>query len=129
MIDLRSDPRFSYEDRLTAATTSYDRVDARWNLVANARLVAFLAAAGAAAWGLWGAAPLGWPLAVALLGVFVTLASYHSRLGRARARLAMVRVIQQEALARLDRRWDDLPPPWGPAVPADHPYAVDLDIV
>jgi hypothetical protein len=56
-------------------------------------------------------------------------AVYHTRLGRERARLAALRAIQEEALARLDRRWDDLPLPWTPDVPADHPYAGDLDIV
>ena len=40
-----------------------------------------------------------------------------------------LRAIQEEALARLDRSWDDLPMSWVPEVPPDHPYAVDLDIV
>ena len=129
MTERATDPRLSYETRLASASAGYERVDARWNLVANARLVAFLAAVAAAAWGLWGRAPLGWALAGLLLGVFVVLAIYHARLGRQRARLATLRAIQEEALARLDRRWDDLPMPWVPEVPPDHPYAGDLDIV
>jgi ABC-type multidrug transport system fused ATPase/permease subunit len=124
-----AEPRLGYETRLAAATSGYERVNARWNLVANARLVAFLAAVAAAAWGLWGRAPTGWALAGGLLGVFVVLAVYHARLGQQRARLATLRAIQEEALARVDRRWGDLPMPWVPEVPPDHPYAEDLDIV
>ena len=124
-----TEPRLSYESRLNSASVGYERVDARWNLVANARLVAFLAAAVAAAWGLWGRAAAGWVLAGLLFGVFVVLAIYHARLGRQRARLATLRAIQEEALARLDRRWSDLPMSWIPEAPPDHPYAGDLDIV
>src|SRR3954453_12520374 len=129
MSNVPAEPRRSYETRLDLASADYGRVDARWNLVANARLVAFLAAAAAAAWGLWGRAPAGWTLAGLLVGVFVLLALYHARLGKQRARLAALRTIQEEALARVDRRWDDLPMPWVPEVPADPPFAGDLDIV
>ena len=101
----------------------------RWNRVANVRLVVFVAAAAAAAWGLWGRAQLGWVLAGLLLGLFVALAIYHSRLGWERRRLGILRSLQEEALARIERRWDDLPVPWEPPVPADHPYAADLDII
>jgi ABC-type multidrug transport system fused ATPase/permease subunit len=122
-------PRPGYEERLAAASAGFARVDARWNLVANARLVAFVAAVVAAAWGLWGRASLGWLLAALFLALFVALAVYHARLGQQRARLATLRAMQEEALARIDRRWADLPLTWMPEVPADHPYAVDLDIV
>ncbi len=56
MSNVPAEPRLSYETRLDSASADYARVDARWNLVANARLVAFLAAVAAAAWGLWGRA-------------------------------------------------------------------------
>jgi len=129
MSNLHAEPRLSYETRLGSARVGYGRFDIRWNLVANARLIAFLAAVAAAAWGLWGRVAAGWALAGLLLGVFAVLAIYHARLGRQRARLATLRAIQEEALARLDRRWSDLPMSWAPEVPPDHPYAADLDIV
>jgi ABC-type multidrug transport system fused ATPase/permease subunit len=129
MINVLAEPRHSYETRLGSASVNFARVDARWNLVANARLVAFLAAVAAAAWGLWGRAPAGWALAGLLLGIFAILAVYHVRLGKQRARLGTLRSIQEEALARIDRHWDDLPMPCVPDVPHDHPYAGDLDIV
>src|SRR5688500_10165519 len=129
MTESATEPRPSYKTRLAAATAGYDRIDARWNLVANGRLVAFLAAVAAGAWGLWGRASLGWPLAATSLAAFVILAVYHARLGRERTRMATLRSMQEEALARLDRHWDGLPAPWTPEVPSDHPYAHDLDIV
>ena len=129
MTDERTPPRREYTDRLAEATTGFEIVDWRWNRIANARLIAFVGAAFAAAWGLWGRAAFGWLVAAILLVLFAVLAVYHSRLGRERARWAMLRDMQQHALARLDRRWNDLPIPWIPAVPADHPYATDLDIV
>src|SRR3954453_19840030 len=125
MSNVPAEPRRSYETRLDLASADYGRVDARWNLFANARLVAFVAAVAAAAWGLWGRAPAGWALASFLLGGFVVLAVYHARLGKQRSRLATLRTIQEKALARIDRRWGDLPVPWSPEVPADHPYAED----
>ena len=129
MTESTTNPRLPYDTRLATATAGYERINARWNRVANLRLVAFVAAVVAGAWGLWGRAPLGFPLAAALLALFVVLAMYHARLGQARARLALLRAMQQEAIARIDRRWADLPDRWSPAVPADHPYATDLDIV
>src|ERR671910_868078 len=104
MSNVGTDPRLSFESRLVTASAGYDQVNTRWNVVANARLVAFLAAVAAAAWGLWGRAPAGWALAGLLLSVFGVLAVYHARLGRQRTRLAMLRAIQEEALARVDRR-------------------------
>src|SRR5215218_494840 len=129
MSNVPAEPCLSFETRLDSASADYAWVDARWNLVANARLVAFLAAVAAAAWGLWGRASAGWIVAGLLLGVFVVLALYHARLGRQRARLATLRAIQEEALARVDRCWGDLPMPWVPEVSPDHPYAGDLDII
>lgn len=123
------DPRAPYAARLSTATAAFAEIDARWNRVANLRLIAFVAAVAAAAWGLWGRAPLGWPLAAAFLAGFVALAVYHAQLGRRRIWLATQQAIQADAIARIDRRWADLPTPWTPSVPADHPYAFDLDIV
>lgn len=118
-----------YRERLATATARYDQVNQRWHRVANLRLIAFAGAAVAAAWAAWGQVPLGWPLAAALLLVFIALAVYHARLGRERARHATMQAVQRDAIARVERRWVDLPTPWQPPVPPDHPYAFDLDIV
>ncbi|MCA9878883.1 MAG: hypothetical protein KC442_13920 [Thermomicrobiales bacterium] len=118
-----------YRERLAVATAQFEQVNQRWNRVANLRLIAFVAAAAAAAWAMWGQAPLGWPLAAVLLLAFIALAVYHARLGRERARHATMQAVQRDAIARIERRWADLPTPWQPPVPPDHPYAFDLDIV
>ncbi len=118
-----------YHTRLATATALFDQVNQRWHRVANLRLVAFVGAVAAAAWAIWGPAPLGWPLAALLLLAFVGLAVYHARLGRERARHATMQAVQRDAIARIERRWSDLPTPWQPPVPPDHPYAFDLDIV
>ena len=118
-----------YQTRLATATARYEQVNQRWHRVANLRLVAFVGAAAAAAWAIWGQAPLGWPLAAILLLAFIGLAVYHAHLGRERARHATMQAVQRDAIARIERRWSDLPTPWQPPVPPDHPYAFDLDIV
>ena len=118
-----------YRVRLATATQLFTQVDQRWHRVANLRLVAFVGAVAAAAWAIWGRAPLGWPLAAVLLLAFIGLAAYHARLGRERARHATMQAVQRDAIARIERRWADLPTPWQPHVPSDHPYAFDLDIV
>ncbi len=118
-----------YQTRLATATALYEQVNQRWHRVANLRLAAFVGAVAAAAWAIWGQAPLGWPLAALLLLAFIALAVYHARLGRERAHHATMQVVQRDAIARIERRWADLPTPWQPAVPPEHPYAFDLDIV
>src|SRR4051794_35515582 len=80
-------PATQDQGRLVSATAGEERGHHGWNRVANARLVVFVAAAAAAAWGLWGRAPFGWALAGLMLGLFVALAVYHSRLGWERRRL------------------------------------------
>jgi ABC-type multidrug transport system fused ATPase/permease subunit len=118
-----------YQARLATATALFDQVNQRWHRVANLRLIAFVGAAAAAAWAIWGQAQIGWPLAAILLLAFIALAVYHARLGRERAKHATMQAVQRDAIARIERRWADLPTSWQPPVPPDHPYAFDLDIV
>jgi len=129
MSERTENPRIPYETRLADATASYEAIDARWNRVANLRLIAFVAAVIAGAWGLWGRAPQGFLLGGILLATFIALAIYHARLGKERARRGVLRAMQEEAIARIDRRWRDLPESWVPHVAPDHPYAGDLDII
>lgn len=124
-----NNPRLPYASRLADASARCEAANIEWNRVANVRLVAFVAAAIAGAWGLWGRAAQGFLLAGILLATFIVLAVYHHRLGKERARLGVLRAMQEEAIARIDRRWADLPEPWIPCVAPDHPYAGDLDIV
>ena len=59
-------------------------------------------------------------------GLFIALAIHHAGVERRRERAAGHAVLNREALARLERRWDALPPAWQPGPLDDHPYAADL---
>jgi hypothetical protein len=61
-------------------------------------------------------------------GLFLALAIHHAGVERRRERAAGHAVLNREALARLERRWDALPPGWEPGPLDDHPYAADLDV-
>ena len=61
-------------------------------------------------------------------GLFVALAILHAGVERRRERAAGHAVLNREALARLERRWDALPAAWEPGPLDEHPYAADLDV-
>ncbi len=121
-------PEQRYRERRDRFGAERDRLAARWSRVANLRLAAAAVAAAAAAWAFWGRQPIGWPLAALALAAFVALLVWHRRLGTARRRAAVLHDLNAEALARLARDWDGLPPRDGFRPPPDHPYAADLDL-
>jgi ABC-type multidrug transport system fused ATPase/permease subunit len=128
MQDASPSPEQVYRERRERFGAARDRLAARWSRVANLRLIAFVAAAAAAAWAVWGKQPLGWALAALALIAFVALLVWHRRLGAARGRAAVLHNLNAEALARLARDWNALPPRHRIQPPPGHPYAVDLDI-
>jgi MutS-like protein len=103
--------------------------DASASIVSNLRVAAFvlcLAAAGLAAW--LRLAPLA-VLAAVLLAAFAWLVWRHARLERRRRRATLLQQVNEQALARLDRRWAGVRPRPQPRVDAAHPYAFDLDVL
>ena len=120
-------PRAVYAERRDRHGAERDRLHGEWNLVANLRLAAFVAAAAGAAWAVWGGQRAGWAVAALGLLAFVVLMAQHRRLGAARDREATLHDINAEALARLDRDWAALPPCHAVAPPG-HAYAGDLDL-
>ena len=74
-----------------------------------------------------------WPILLVLgsagLGVFLMLLGHHRRLKQNLSRASLQVALNREAQARLDRRWDDLPPAPVQGAPDDHPSAGDLDLV
>ena len=95
------------------------------------RLATFLAAATCLIWTLSaGATPLFLSLAVALFVLFGVLVAWHARVENRTAWHDALRLTNVRALARVERRWDDLPPADAPPSIdlAHHPYALDLDL-
>ena len=118
-----------YQARRDRYAAERDALTQRWNGVANQRLLAFVAGAGVIIWGVWQGVPAAVPVGIALLLLFLGLAIYHNRLGKARRQAATLTTINEEALARIARDWAALPAPAAVELPADHPFAADLDLV
>jgi hypothetical protein len=101
------------------------RVVARW------RLATFLPAMGLILWAFTRAPhPLAAPAALVLFVVFGVLVVRHARIEERIAWHAALVTVYQRALARIERRWDGLPPgeaPSGVDV-SNHAYAQDLDL-
>jgi hypothetical protein len=118
-----------YSRRRDQAGTERDALARQAGRVSNYRFIVFVAAIAALVWA--EVRPATAPLAigvfvVAALGFFV-LIIHHARL-KARARRAgELAAVNEEALGRIHRDWNRLPPPRGRG-PAGHPYAHDLDI-
>lgn len=103
-------------------------LEARWNRVANLRLLAFLAAAVCVGWGIRTRSPWLFVAGAPMLVAFLALVRHHVVLGQARRRALELVMISDEAGARRRRDWRALPLRSTFRAPADHPYAGDLDI-
>jgi hypothetical protein len=90
--------------------------------------VTFLAAVVALIWGLVQAITLLWVAGIALLIGFFVLVWYHNQVGRVRRRDEELFKINDEAIMRVERRWDDLPLRHKVRAEPGDPYAGDLDI-
>jgi hypothetical protein len=126
---MTDDPAAVYRERAAAAGREAAGVAGVLARVVDLRLAAFLLAAACAAVAVW----RGWPLlaipAAALLVAFAVLVRVHGRLAARHRRAVIRRQVNEEALLRMARDWERLPPPRRPvAVPPDHPYAADLDV-
>jgi MutS-like protein len=121
----------SYEARAQQHAMRRD-VELRQSVhISRARLVVFLVAAGCLVWTLTrGADPVRLTIAAGLFLVFGVLVFWHARVeDRARWHEAL-RTVSLRGSARIERRWDDLPPADAPGSIdlAHHPYALDLDL-
>jgi predicted ATPase len=99
--------------------------------ISRLRLAAFLGGLSCLIWTLErGADPLWLTGAALIFGVFGGLVVWHARVEDRAAWHDALRVASERAVARIERRWDDLPPADAPASvdPTHHPYAVDLDL-
>jgi hypothetical protein len=121
----------SYEARAEQHAIRRD-VELRQSVhISRARLVVFLAAAGCLVWTLTrGADPVRLTIAAGLFVVFGVLVFWHARVEERAAWHHALRTVSLRGAARIERRWDDLPPADAPGSIdlAHHPYALDLDL-
>jgi hypothetical protein len=121
-------PEAIYRARADAFNAERLVLNRRFNVVANLRLAAFVAAAGCLIWSLTADTLLGVGLGVTLGVAFVGLVYYHRQLGRRRSRVSGLRDVNLESIDRLARRWDRIPLRHRTTADPRHPYAADLDL-
>lgn len=124
------DPRQRYADRADRFDEAAERADRTVRTHGRLRLATFAGAVAGtwlllsgglveAAWGVVGGAAL----------LFAALVVVQRRAKRRRRRAALMAEANREGIARVGRRWDELPLLYHEAPPRDHAYADDLDLV
>ncbi len=121
-------PEQVYDTRCTHFGELRDAVARRWNILANLRLLAFLAAVFALGVGFQQGMDLLKLAGLGLLALFIVLVRYHSVLGKERRRYDELYKINNEARLRLRRQWADLPLRHTVRAESGSAYAGDLDI-
>ncbi|MBZ0289651.1 MAG: hypothetical protein K8I30_18660 [Anaerolineae bacterium] len=71
----------------------------------------------------------GWISALLALAALLGVARFHRRVDDSIRRHAGYRQIKTAHVARIELDWPNIPPETIAAVPPDHPFAVDLDII
>lgn len=120
-------PEAIYTERTAYYARRGEYFERRWSLVANLRLLLFVAAAVVLGLGVWRDSSLLFIIAGLLMLGFLAVIAYHTRLGEIRANYNMLRTINEEGLFRLRRDWMKLPLRESPP-PENGGYAHDLDI-
>jgi hypothetical protein len=120
-----------YVERAARHAAERDREQARSTTLSRLRLASVLPGLALVVWALaHSAATIPLVTGLVLLLVFAVLVGYHARVEERVAWHEALRVANVRALARAERRWDDLPRAEAPASidVAHHPYALDLDV-
>lgn len=117
-----------YAARAARFREAADRQAARVRALSNARLGLFAVMIAALVWREVGGGSAAVWSAVALGAGFVALVILHAREREREQMLNALAGLNEEWLARAERRWDLLPEPPPVNVPEGHPYAADLDI-
>ncbi len=119
-------PKPVYSKRGDAAHAAHAAAVARFDLLANLRLVVFAVALAIAVAAWRGVLHPGW---IALpVAVFAALVVWHARIERRRARARLLTRFYEQGLARLAGDWAGKGVPGDEHVPTHHPYATDLDL-
>ncbi|MDE0075518.1 MAG: hypothetical protein OXU32_16305 [Gammaproteobacteria bacterium] len=69
-----------------------------------------------------------WLLMAGAVVAFVIVVARHRAAQRRLRRAELMADFNREGIARVERRWSDLPRPFSPPVPRNHDYADDLDL-
>lgn len=120
-----------YAERAARHIEARDREQRQSTRVSRLRLATFIPGLALLAWALaHGGATLPLVAGLALLAAFAALVGYHARIEDRVAWHEALRVANVRALARAERRWDELPPADAPVAVdlSHHPYAMDLDL-
>lgn len=123
-----SSPEEAYRIRCDELAEDRRRLSRRWDRFANARLAVFGAAVLCAGWGIWQRAIVGAALALILFVSFAWLVRCHDRIDQQKIRCEELWRINDEAIKRLNRAWNDMPLRHTVAARPDHPYADDLNL-
>ncbi|MDY0000392.1 MAG: hypothetical protein RBU30_03760 [Polyangia bacterium] len=123
--------REAYGARMARFAEEAARLGLRSRRIAHLRLAIFACFSGSLLLGLWPFPQVGWGWISASGGfllLFIFLVGRHDRVIRQERRAAVTRDLCEEALARLDRRWDALAPRVAPKEAARAPLSRDLDL-
>ena len=123
-------PASRYRERMAGAERARDALVRRSQYLSRWRVIVAVAIlVGLGMMDARGAQPAVSVVVLVLAAVFLVLVLVHRRLRRRQREVETRLIVNREAVARLERRWDDCPVPGVEAAPADHPYARDLDIL
>ncbi len=123
------DPRPHLDALIARLGTRSARLERRSSGISRVRLLLVVAGLGAALFvGQTMDDATGWLIALATLAVFLIIARFHERVESARTRTLLLRTLYARHAARIDLDWSGLIEDASP-VPADHPFASDLDIL
>jgi hypothetical protein len=120
-------PRDEYTQRLEARRAAAALQAERHRLIANARLVTFLAGAAVAGFAFWAERIAASWLVIPVVA-FVALVVWHRRVSVARRRAERAVAFYERGLARLDNRWMGKGEPGVRFLDEHHPNALDLDL-
>jgi hypothetical protein len=115
--------------RIETAEKLHAVLTQRWNSVANLRLVAAIPLLGFGFWWLRTGESIWLVAAFVALAIFAFAVIRHNQIGSMRSASGHRVDYRREQLARIERNWAALPANRPANLPADHPYANDLDLV
>ena len=128
-VDGGRDPRPLYEARAREFDQEAEEKRRTSQRIGYGRLLLFLIML-ATAWGAWQGSlgTAGWWVVIVMTVAFAWLVRLHRRARLRQRRVEIMADVNREAIARVERDWERIPPPPEVDVPLGHDYAKDLDL-